>query len=335
MAINIAGGTERLRPHAKTHKMAEVTAMLIDAGISKFKCATIAEAEMLASAGAHDILLAYQPTSVKAQRLRGLAAAYPSVIFGYLVDSRESAESVFTTLNAPNLHCWIDVNVGMNRTGIMPANVAELYDFLRTKLEIEPVGLHAYDGHLHIREVNTRFAQAQTILDDVRVLRRTIEKQHHCKLAVVIGGTPAFPFYASQQDVDASPGTFVFWDAGYASMFPDMQFHIAAVLITRVISIVSRNLICLDLGHKSVAAEGPLPRIQFPDHPNAKVVSQSEEHMVVEVTDSANVRIGDVWVGVPNHICPTIALYESVAVVENEVITERWKVISRDRMINY
>src|SRR5688572_21996037 len=62
----------RLRPHIKTHKSAEVCRMMLAAGIKKFKCATIAEAEMLATAGAPDILLAYQPVGPKINRLLSL-----------------------------------------------------------------------------------------------------------------------------------------------------------------------------------------------------------------------------------------------------------------------
>jgi D-serine deaminase-like pyridoxal phosphate-dependent protein len=59
----------RLRPHVKTHKSLEVSKLMLKAGIRKFKCATIAEAEMLAMAGAPDVLLAYQPVGPKASRL--------------------------------------------------------------------------------------------------------------------------------------------------------------------------------------------------------------------------------------------------------------------------
>src|SRR5437764_4717326 len=57
--------TASLRPHVKTHKTIEASRMLLEEGISKFKCATIAEAEMLGMAGAPDVLLAYQPTGPK------------------------------------------------------------------------------------------------------------------------------------------------------------------------------------------------------------------------------------------------------------------------------
>ena len=59
--IDIAGGAARLWPHIKTHKMAEVVQMQIEAGIDRFKCATIAEAEMAAKAGAKHLTLAGGP----------------------------------------------------------------------------------------------------------------------------------------------------------------------------------------------------------------------------------------------------------------------------------
>ena len=60
-AISMVGDVNRLRPHVKTHKTKEAAQLMMDAGITKFKCATIAEAEMLAMINAPDVLLAYQP----------------------------------------------------------------------------------------------------------------------------------------------------------------------------------------------------------------------------------------------------------------------------------
>src|ERR1043166_7358275 len=72
-AINIVGDVNRLRPHVKTNKSAEPTQLMLDAGITKFKCATIAEAEMLGMIKAPDVLLAYQPLGPKLHRFIELA----------------------------------------------------------------------------------------------------------------------------------------------------------------------------------------------------------------------------------------------------------------------
>ena len=76
--IQIAGGTERLRPHVKTHKLAEVIRIQMEHGIGKFKCATVAEAEMTASCNAEDVLLAYQPVGPNVERLVRLAKTFPN-----------------------------------------------------------------------------------------------------------------------------------------------------------------------------------------------------------------------------------------------------------------
>src|ERR1700743_1648755 len=76
-AIGMIDDVARLRPHVKTHKSAEVTNLMLDAGITKFKCATIAEAEMLGMCGAPDVLLAYQPIGPKLQRFVQVALKYP------------------------------------------------------------------------------------------------------------------------------------------------------------------------------------------------------------------------------------------------------------------
>jgi len=333
LAIQLAGGPGMIRPHVKTHKMIEVSRMLIDAGILKFKCATIAEVEMLVMAGATDILLAYQPTLIKARRLIILANANPGISFGYLIDNELTVQELANYGMPVNTHPWIDINVGMNRTGVGPGKVLDLYRLCKSLPGFTPAGLHAYDGHIHETDTTIRYAAAASVYKETCALRDDILRTFDEQPVVVLGGTPCFPFYAAKPDVETSPGTFVFWDEGYRKMLPDMKFDVAAVLLTRVISIIDKHTICLDLGHKSVAPEGPLPRVYFPEHPEVKVLGQSEEHLVVEVADSSAHKPGDAWYGIPAHICPTIALYDRVQVVRNQCAVSSWKVVARDRMI--
>src|SRR5450432_1890683 len=75
--LRIAGNPERLRPHVKTHKTREIVKLQLAAGITKHKCATVAEAEMLASCGVPDVLIAYNLVGPNCARLAKLMAAYP------------------------------------------------------------------------------------------------------------------------------------------------------------------------------------------------------------------------------------------------------------------
>src|SRR6266436_368744 len=84
--VAIAGGPARLRPHIKTHKMREMIELQLALGITKFKCATMAEAELAASAGVPDLLLAYQPVGPNVPRLAELVKVFPKTMFSVICD---------------------------------------------------------------------------------------------------------------------------------------------------------------------------------------------------------------------------------------------------------
>ncbi|HVI49456.1 MAG TPA: D-TA family PLP-dependent enzyme [Chitinophaga sp.] len=326
---------QRLRPHVKTCKMAEVVRLMLDADIRRFKCATIAEAEMLGIAGAEDVLLAYQPVGPKIVRLLELVQKYPATTFSCLTDNLDAATAISNVFHGQHsLRVYLDLNVGMNRTGIKPGTHAlALYKQLHELPGLLPVGLHAYDGHIHETDMTIRkeicdaaYAPAEQLCDD-------IVKVGLPEPAIIAGGSPTFPIHAARKNIQCSPGTFVFWDWGYSRILPEQPFHVAALVVTRVISVIDKERLCLDLGHKSIAAENPQPRVHFLNVPEAQPVSQSEEHLVVTVPDTAAYPIGAVFYGMPLHICPTVALYEKAYVAANNACYANWRIVARDRQI--
>jgi D-serine deaminase-like pyridoxal phosphate-dependent protein len=325
-----------LRPHVKTNKMAEVCSLMMDAGIKKFKAATIAECEMLAIIGAPDILLAYPVYGPKIKRLIQLIQKYPDSRFSCLVDQSENALTLSNLFADAHLTAsvYIDLNVGMNRTGIAPENALSLYAKIASLPSITVLGLHAYDGHLKVRDLQIRTENCHQAFVPVLKLKKEMEKLRGRTMTLIAGGSPTCFIHAAAGDRECSPGTFIFWDKGNTEQLPEQPFEWAALLVCRVISIPSTDKICVDLGHKSVAAENPQPRIYFLNAEEAIPTSQSEEHLVLEVPDSGKYKTGDVLYGVPWHICPSVALYEKAYVVENSKITGFWKVIARNREIN-
>ncbi|SKA01699.1 D-serine deaminase, pyridoxal phosphate-dependent [Chitinophaga eiseniae] len=334
---NMIDDVQRLRIHVKTHKIAEVAQMMQAAGIQKYKCATIAEAEMLGMVKAKDVLLAYQPVGPKAARLLELVQQYPDTDFACLTDNKTAAEAISSLFAAAGkrLKVYLDLNVGMNRTGIKPEGALDLYRYLYTLPGIQPVGIHAYDGHLHDTDMATRKKRCDEAYGPVPVLQHAIVACGLPEPVIVAGGSPTFPIHAARPVIECSPGTFVFWDWGYGKNLPEQPFQWAALVLSRVVSVIDDQLLCLDLGHKSVAAESPQPRVHFINAPEAQPVSQSEEHLVLKVADTAAYPVGTEFYGVPLHICPTVALYERAYVVEDHVCTGTWKVIARDRMIEH
>lgn len=334
---SFAGEMQRVRPHIKTNKCPQVSRMMIDAGINKFKCATIAEAEMLAMEGAEDVLLAYQLVGPKAHRFCKLQEKYPRTLFSCLVDNQESlkALSLIAKENGQRIRVFIDLNVGMNRTGIRPGKDAfELFEQASRSEAIEFIGLHVYDGHLRDADLSVRTQRCDDAFAPVLALRSEIRDASGRDPVVVAGGTPTFLIHAKRNNVEVSPGTFIFWDRGYQQILLEQPFEFAALVVTRVISVPDEHTVCLDLGHKSIASENAIgQRVHLLDIAGLQPVGHSEEHMVFRSEEKHNYRTGQLIYGVPYHICPTVALYEEASVCRDHIASESWPILARKRKI--
>lgn len=335
-AVQIAGNVQRLRPHVKTNKSPQAIGLLQEAGISKFKCATIAEAELLAQCGASDVLLAYQPVGPKLERFVALVQKFPATQFSCLADTAGAAEAIAkrAVRSGFEIPLFIDLNVGQDRTGIAPEAAFELYQYCAGLEGVRPVGLHAYDGHLRQADFTARTSACDQAFLPVSFLQQKIRSVGLGMPIVVAGGSPTFPIHAKWADLECSPGTFIYWDKGYADLCPEQPFQPAALLVTRVISLPDATKICLDLGHKAVAAENDLSmRVWFPEAPGLTPLSQSEEHLVLEAGAGHRFKTGDLLYGLPYHICPTVALYESTPIAVNGIARGEWYAPARNRKI--
>src|SRR5437870_8293137 len=207
--IRIAGGVKTLRPHMKTHKLPEVIRMQVEQGITRFKCATIAEAEMTAAAGAEDVLLGYQPVGPNVDRFLELAARFPSVRFSCTADNRASVGDLSDAAarSSARVEVLVDLDVGQHRTGIAPDTHAfDLYRLIAALPALAPGGLHAYDGHVHESDVTERTAACETAFAPVEVLRRKLEREGQPVPRVVAGGNnsrhrQAFPLQIGRAHV--------------------------------------------------------------------------------------------------------------------------------------
>jgi len=336
--IQIAGVPKRLVPHVKTHKIAEIVKMQLEAGISQFKCATIAEAEMLADAGVKSVLVAYQLNFSKAKRFLSLIKRYSQIEFASLVDNIDSAKMLNDLFAKEKMtaNVFIDVDAGMHRTGIEPGEkLFNLFLELQKLPNIHFQGLHIYDGHIRDEDFELRKQKVKEAFEKVNAVKQQIlENSNLQDVKIIAGGTPTFTVHALNKEEYCSPGTCLLWDYGYDALLQEQPFEFAAVLLTRVISKPAPGLITTDLGHKSVAAENPISkRIFFLNLEGYEVKSQSEEHLVVEVKDWDRIHVGDLFYGVPYHICPTVALYDEANIIENGNLVDKWNIIARKKKI--
>ncbi len=334
-AIEICGDSDRLRPHVKTHKCAQVIRMHLKAGVRKFKCATIAEAEMAARAGADDLLIALQLSGPNLGRFQELRAAFPHIHFSTIADNSRTAEALNELGEEARqpVPVFLDLDCGMGRTGVAPGPAAlRIYQSFVRLPGLEAAGLHAYDGHVHEPERAKREIACAEAFAAVDQFSKRLKKAGLPIPCLVAGGTPTFPIHAKLGHRDCSPGTYVFWDFGYQK-FADLDFSLAALVLTRVISKPGPSRLCLDLGHKAIAAENPQPRGHFLDLPNVTPVMHSEEHLVIETPAAKHYNIGDAVYCVPRHICPTVALHDRAYPIENGAAGKPWKIEARQRQI--
>ena len=324
----------RLRPHIKTIKSAQLIQMQLDAGIFKFKCATIKEAALLLELGAKDILIAYPMVAFQMDQMLQMMRGNPEVKLQGIIDHIDAAElmnqkAAKLGIKVPLL---IDVNLGMGRTGVEISELQNFYDKLSGLKNVDIIGFHGYDGHVREVDLKTRREVVDRYFRDFLKVLEQLEKKAKGELTCVFGGSNTFPIYKNYPFIECSPGTFMLWDWGYHLSLPEQHFDFAAILFTRVISKPTYRHICLDLGYKAIASENPIgERFYIPEHPNWIPKFQSEEHLVMQVPpeDWDAVQIGVQVYVVPYHICPSVAWYPYFKVVENGRVSGTWPIAAR------
>ncbi len=331
--IALCGDARRLRPHVKTHKIAEIVGMQIQLGITRFKCATLSEAEMVASCGGPDVLLAYPLLGPAIPYFLQLGTRFPDTRFSVTVDSLEACRqwSEQARISEREVRLFVDLDNGMHRTGIAPDSAMELIGAILEDPWLKLTGLHIYDGHIHERDLQKRTGHCEKDFEPVLRLVSALEEKGIAVEELACGGSPTFPIHARHASRTLCPGTPVLWDAGYAEALPDLDFLPAAVIAGRVVSRPGRQ-ICLDLGHKSVASEMPHPRLQFLNLSHQGVLNHNEEHLVLSPAEQETASVGDLIYALPIHICPTMALHAQAYVVREHMVVDVWKVEARNRV---
>jgi D-serine deaminase-like pyridoxal phosphate-dependent protein len=268
--------------------------------------------------------------------LFALKNKYPGSDISVIADHADiiraiSALAVNTGLNAG---VWLDINNGMDRTGVIPSKAFDLFRLIYELPGLIPRGLHVYDGHIHDEDPHQRNESVKKAFDPVNELISALNLGELPVAAVIAGGTPTFPIHARNGELETSPGTLILWDAGYGEHYKDLEFLHAAVLLTRVVSRPDENLVCLDLGHKAIAAEMPHPRIRLLGLPPHEFVNHSEEHLVIKLNGAEKYKPGDVIYGIPWHICPTVPRFPFAYAIHDHMVAGKWPIDARDRMIS-
>ena len=318
----LGGDANRWRPHVKTAKIASIMRRLVMRGIEQLKCATTRELAVACEAGAHDVLLAYPVVGTHIQRVRAIAARHPDVRISTLVETVEQARA----WAGSGIGLFVDVNPGMNRTGIGLERPGELLHVARTVAEagLELRGLHYYDGQLSHTELAEREAAAHQGYDRLMEAIAALSAAGVQVPEVVTAGTPAFPYSLSYAPFAqapfvhrVSPGTVVYTDCNSLAQLPaEYGYRPAALVVSTVVSHPTANRVTCDAGHKSVSADAGVPTCAVLGRTDLRPLSPSEEHLPLEVAANAPApAIGDLLYLVPRHVCPTVNNFDAALLI--------------------
>jgi D-serine deaminase-like pyridoxal phosphate-dependent protein len=355
--VRRVGHPSRWRPHVKTVKQPTIVGLLLDAGVHRFKAATPAEVALVLEAAAAralpaavDVLLAYPAAPPQVQTMLALRRAHPRARLGLLADSpshaAELARFIEQSLRPPADHqgplrtaspaaeedlpafdLWLDVDVGMHRTGSAAAVWREAD--IATSPWLVPVGLHGYEGHLGWSERDAAFAGYDALCELASALPFTLEQ-------VCTSGTHGYAHALAHQRLRAgswshqvSPGTLVLSDRRSTAAAADLGLRQAAFVCSRVVALPGDDRITLDAGSKALAPDCPAPACAVLGEPAWVPLTASEEHRPVRIDQGPRPARGSlVWL-VPDHVCTTVNLHAEALYVRTDVVVGSAPVLAR------
>ena len=334
----LEGDASRWRVHIKTAKLAYTLRLLVERGISNFKCATTLELLTACEAGAKDVLFAYPSMGANARRVRELAEQFPGVRVSVLAENEEQAGQ----WRDSRVGIFLDINPGMNRTGMEQNSrdaIAALARGVRAAGQ-EFRGLHYYDGQLGGLDFEERTKAAHRGYGQLLEIAATLERDGTPIREVITAGTPTFPCSLSYKELRGqhfvhrvSPGTVVYCDASSLAQLPaEYGYSPGALVAARVVSRPRAGIVTCDGGHKTVSADAGVPTCVALGHPELTPLAPSEEHLPLAVAEGASApRLGEILYLLPRHVCPTVNNFDAALLVRRGEIEAVEKVTARGR----
>ncbi len=322
------GDVDRWRVHIKTAKLGRTLLMLIGRGIRNFKCATTLELLVACQNGAADVLFAYPAMGANARRAQDIAGHFPGVRISVLAENEVQVRQ----WRGSRVGIFLDINPGMNRTGIEQSQSDHVVSVARTIADagLEFRGLHYYDGQYgglgDGEGANERTQAVHRGYNRLLEIVRELERSGINVPEVITSGTPTFPLSLAYEGFRCgnfvhrgSPGTVVYCDATSLAQLPTgYGYRPAALVVARVVSRPHAGIVTCDAGHKAVSADAGVPTCVVLGHPELTPLSPSEEHLPLAVREgTSGPQVGDALYLLPRHICPTVNNFDCALLVRD------------------
>lgn len=330
----------KLRPHAKTHKSAEVARRQIAAGAIGQCCAKLGEAEALADAGIGGLLITSPVVSAPAiERLVALNERSEGLMC--VADNPHVARAIAAEITARGgrpLTLLVDVDPGIHRTGVAsPEAAAELYRTIADEPVLRYGGVQYYCGsQQHIESYAEREAAIRDRADYLRTVLSALEAAGGKPPIVSGGGTGTHRIDATLGlFTELQVGSYIFMDDQYrvCALTPegDTLFETALLIDTRVISANSPGLVTVDAGLKSMATDAKPPLVAGGAEEGTVYFFMGDEQGALIHPAGALPALGaTVTLGAP-HCDPTVNLYDFYHVVSGNTLVDIWPVSARGR----
>lgn len=319
--VRILGDADRWRPHVKTAKLLYTMRRMVELGVNQCKCATTMELSTACEADMRDVLLAYAMVGANARRVREIAQKYPKVRLSVLIETVEQARAWADSA----IGVFVDVNPGMNRTGISQDRADEVARIVAAAREMGLAvrGLHYYDGHVRAADMKERRAIAFEGYDKLMEIVALVDRSTTVE-EVITSGTPAFPCGAEYPGFKGgafvhrvSPGTVVYNDTCSLQQLPEsFGYQPAVLVISTVISHPRPGVATCDGGHKAVSADEGVPTCAVLGRDDATPLKPSEEHLPIEFKNLVP-EIGETLYLIPRHVCPTVNNFDYALLIRN------------------
>jgi len=316
----------KLRPHFKSHKCVTIARRQLEAGNAVgITCAKLSEAEVLASGGIKDVLIANEIVGQgKAERVAELARKCRLTV---AVDDESQVRELSTALSGTRARVGVlvEVDVGMHRCGVPPGEAAlRIARAAASAAGIEFLGLQAYEGHCTtVLDPEERRRQVLASMQKAVETRRLIEASGLPVRVLSGGGTGTYDMTGVMDGVDeVQAGSYALMDHYYAKRRP--EFAIALNVIATVISSNGSDHAVLDVGVKGVGADlGPPVLADRPEDEISRF--ESEEHASVKV-GGPPLKVGDRTRLIPSHVCTTCNLHRRIFAVRGGMVEDVWAV---------
>ncbi|WP_028544082.1 alanine racemase [Paenibacillus taiwanensis] len=317
-----------LRPHIKTHKMPYFAHKQIDRGATGITVAKVSEAEVMVHGGIKDVFIAY-PTVVPSKIKRIIAlTTHARLIVG--VDSQEGAailEQVAAEAET-TLEVRLEVDTGLRRSGARASDLTAVASFIAACTHLRLTGIYTFRGAMLNGEATDDLKAAGLEEGQIMVKHaETLREAGHNIVDVSVGSSPTGIYAAAVKGVtEIRPGTYIFNDRMQYHFRIAAQRDCAALIVATVVSCPHPDLIVIDGGSKAFATDvqpntAPLYMKGFGhilESPEAILERLSEEHGVIRLKEGHTFQVGDRLHIIPNHICSSLNLYNSLWLVGNQ-----------------